>query len=180
MFSQTLQKSRILTEKTGKWIKEYPDQFGIFQLRLMFALLWFSQGSIKIRDRDPDEKLDHHEFLGQLEWMRDSHPVSFVADFLDSLVIPNSSLFLWLVILTELSIAISLGLGLFTKLGSVLGGLMSATLWLFTLGWPEWFWTYPLIFFPHILFFLVGSGKQTGLDRILLKKTDNKLFRALS
>jgi uncharacterized membrane protein YphA (DoxX/SURF4 family) len=172
--------SQILPESPRKWVKDQPDQFGIILLRSLFALLWFSQGFIKILDRSSDADKDHHDFLGQLKWMRDSHPISIVSDFLDALVIPNSSLFLWLVILTELSIAISLGLGLFTKLGSVLGGLMSATLWLFTLGWDEWVWTYPLIFFPHILFFLSSSGKQAGIDRLLLKKTENKLFRTLS
>ena len=172
--------SQSLPENPRKWLKDQPEQFGIILLRSMFALLWFSQGFIKIIDRNTDENFDHHEFLGQLKWMRDSNPLSVVSDFIDSFVIPNSSFVLWLVIITELTIAVSLGLGLLSKLGSGLGAMMSATLWIFTLGWNEWFWTYPLIFFPHILFFLAGSGRQAGLDRLLLKKTENKLFRTLS
>ncbi|MHA2171136.1 MAG: DoxX family protein [Candidatus Kariarchaeaceae archaeon] len=172
--------AQILPENPKTWIKEKPEQFGIIILRSMFALLWLSQGMIKVTDRNNDARKDHHEFLGQLEWMRDSNPYSIVSDFLDWLVIPNSDLIVWIVIFTELSIAVLLGLGLFSRLGSVLGALMTITLWLFTLGWDEWEWTYPLLFFPHILFLLAGSGKHVGLDRWVVDKTDNKLLLALT
>jgi uncharacterized membrane protein YphA (DoxX/SURF4 family) len=147
----------------------------------MFGLLWVSQAMVKLLERDHnDPNADFDGFLGQLYWMRDTHPYSFVSSIIDDLLIPNYEFFLILVIITELSIGISLGLGLMSRLGSLIGAGMSLSLWILTMGWDEWFWTYPLIFFPHILFFLSRSGKQIGIDRYLVSRYDNKLIEILS
>ncbi|MHA2249180.1 MAG: DoxX family protein [Candidatus Kariarchaeaceae archaeon] len=164
-----------------KWLNERIDQFGIIILRSMFGLLWVSQAMVKLLERDHnDPNADFDGFLGQLYWMRDTHPYSFVSSIIDDLLIPNYEFFLILVIITELSIGISLGLGLMSRLGSLIGAGMSLSLWILTMGWDEWFWTYPLIFFPHILFFLSRSGKQIGIDRYLVSRYDNKLIEILS
>lgn len=161
------------------WMKQYPEKVGIVILRTLFALMWFSQGIVKVLNRSEDMYLDHDEFLSQLNGMRADHPYPFIANILEDVLIPNVDTLVVLVIMTELFIAISLGFGIFTRLGSVVGGLMALNLWILTLGWDEWFWTYPLIFFPHILFLLAGSGRDVGIDRVIADKSDNRIINRL-
>ncbi len=160
------------------WIKNKPDRFGIQLMRFMFAVLWLTQGLSKIIFRSQDMYKDNNGFLGDLSWMRDTNPLPFITSLLDNVIIPNINIMLVFVIATEIFIALSLGLGIFTRLGSFTGGLMTIVLWVFTLGWDEWIWTYPLIFLPHVLFFLSQPGKEFGVDKILDKKENlNKILR---
>lgn len=171
--------SNVLPKDFRNWIKEYPEKLGIVTLRLVFAVMWFSQGFTKLINRSDDMYLDNDEFLSQLNYMRVTHPNSIVESILDDILIPNVEIIVIFVIITELFIAFSLGFGVFTRLGSAIGGLMSLSLWILTLGWDEWFWTYPLIFFPHILFILSRSGRDIGIDRILTENSDSTIINLL-
>ncbi|OLS28315.1 MAG: hypothetical protein HeimC2_08070 [Candidatus Heimdallarchaeota archaeon LC_2] len=155
------------------------DLIGIIIMRTLFAMVWFSQGMAKVIRRDDDMYKDHDEFLSELNYMRVTHPYSFVEKFIENILIQNVDIIVFLVILTELFIGISLGLGLFTRAGSVIGGLMTISLFILTLGWDQWIWTYPIIFFPHVLFFLSRSGRQIGLDRSFVD-SENKIVNLLS
>jgi len=147
---------------------------GILIMRYLLSMVWLSQAAAKIFFRSGVANDDHNGFLGNLLYMRDTNPVRFIVSILDKFLIPNYTIILVLVILTELTIGTSLFLGLLTRFGSAIGGLMTISLFLLTLGWGEWIWTYPLIFFPHVLFFLAHSGKKFGLDHLLLER--NKLI----
>ncbi len=171
--------SNVMPDDFRNWMKQDPEKFGIILLRTVIAILWFSQAFVKLINRSDEKNSDHDGFVGQLIWMKDTHPNSFVASILEDVLIPNADFIVVLVIMTELFIALSLGLGLFTRLGAVVGTLMIVNLWILTLGWDEWFWTYPLIFFPHIIFILARSGREIGIDRVLAKKTDNRIIDLL-
>ncbi|MHA2101357.1 MAG: DoxX family protein [Candidatus Kariarchaeaceae archaeon] len=171
--------SNVFPNDIKNWVKQYPDKFGIVFLRIVFAVMWLSQGFAKIINRSDDMYLDHDKFLSELNGMRADHPYPFVANILEDVLIPNVEVLVVLVIMTELFIAFSLGFGVFTRLGSIVGGLMTINLWILTLGWDEWFWTYPLIFFPHILFLVSRSGREIGIDRVLAKNTDNRIIDLL-
>ena len=159
--------SKFFPDNLSEWLKENPEKVGIHIMRFLFSLLWISQGLSKILFRDADIYADHNEFLGDLNWMMLTHPSSVVVSLLNNLIIPNVTVFLWLVVLTELFIGISLGIGFFSRLGSVVGGLMSLSLWILTLGWDEWIWTFPLVFFPHLLFLLAKPSRDIGADRFI-------------
>lgn len=159
--------SKFFPEHPVQWVKENPDRVGIHIMRFLFSLLWLGQGLSKLIIRDTDMYADHNGFLGDLNWMMLTNPNSAVVSLLKDTIIPNVTLFLWLVVLTELFIGFSLALGFFSRLGSVVGGLMTISLWVFTLGWDEWLWTYPLIFFPHLLFMLSKPGQEIGVDRYI-------------
>jgi uncharacterized membrane protein YphA (DoxX/SURF4 family) len=161
------------------WVQEYPEKLGIIIIRTLIALMWFSQGFAKVIYRSDDMYLDHDEFLGQLNYMRVTHPNSFIMTILEDVLIPNVDVIVIIVIMTELFIAFSLGLGIFTRLGSLTGGLMAISLWIFTLGWDEWIWTYPLIFFPHVLLLLARSGREVGIDKMIAEKTNNQIINLL-
>ena len=174
-----MNKVQLFPENVSKWSRENQDQIGIIIMRTLFALVWFSQGMVKVIRRDSDMYKDHNEFLSELNYMRVTHPYSLVEKIIDNILIPNVDIIVFLVILTELSIGISLGLGLFTRAGSILGGLMTISLFILTLGWDEWLWTYPIIFFPHVLFFLSRSGREIGLDRTFID-SENKIINLIS
>ncbi|MCY3413044.1 MAG: DoxX family membrane protein [Candidatus Heimdallarchaeota archaeon] len=170
---------KIIPDNPKTWIKNNPDRVGIHLLRYMFALLWLSQALVKLVNRNEDKYLDYNDFLGQLIWMKDTNPLGFIVSLLDYFIIPNVHIFVFLVIAGELFIAFSLGFGLFSRLGGVTGALMTISLWVFTLGWGEWLWTYPLIFVPHLLFILSSPGKEIGLDKILSEKIQHQVLNKL-
>ena len=121
---------KMLPENIGSWMKENPDRIGIHLLRFMFAFLWLSEGLSKIRVRDSDKYADHNGFLGDLNYMKETNPNPLVVSVLEDILIPYVSLFLVIVVFSELFIGLSLGLGLFSRLGSAIGGLMTVNLWI--------------------------------------------------
>ena len=170
----------ILPSEPRKWLSESQDEVGIFILRSMFALLWLTQAGIKIVDRSNEPNMDFHGFLGDLIHMEESNPLGPVSYILRKFLIPYHDILIWLVLATELTIAMTLGLGLFTRLGSFIGILMSGMLWILTLGWGEWFWTYPLLLVPHVLFFLARSGRNIGIDKMLVNRYENSILERIT
>jgi len=172
-------KVQLFPDDLSQWSRDNSDKIGIIIMRTVLAMVWFSQAIGKVILRDNDMYKDHDEFLDQLNYMRVTHPNSFVENFIDNILISNVDFVVYIVIFTELFVALSLGLGLFTRAGAFVGGMMAITLFILTLGWDEWIWTYPLIFFPHVLFFLSRSGRQIGLDRTFVD-SENKIINLIS
>ncbi|MCE7736555.1 MAG: DoxX family membrane protein [Candidatus Heimdallarchaeota archaeon] len=172
-------KIKFFPENFSEWSHNNSDQIGIIILRSVLAMVWFSQGMVKVIRRDADMYKDHNEFLSELNYMRVTHPYLIVEKFIEKVLISNVDIVVNFVILTEISIGISLGLGIFTRAGAIAGGLMTISLFILTLGWDQWIWTYPLIFFPHLLFFLSRSGRQIGLDRAFIG-SENKIIDLIS
>ena len=68
----------------------------------------------------------------------------------------------------EVIIAISLLLGLFTRIGGVLGALMGINLWLGLYRAPyEWPWAYFFLILLQITFIVYSAGRSLGLDAVL-------------
>jgi uncharacterized membrane protein YphA (DoxX/SURF4 family) len=84
---------------------------------------------------------------------------------------PNFYLFAPQVYAAEVIIAISLLLGLFTRIGGVLGALMSINLWLGLYRAPyEWPWAYFFLILLQITFIVYSSGRSLGLDAVLHRR----------
>jgi uncharacterized membrane protein YphA (DoxX/SURF4 family) len=84
---------------------------------------------------------------------------------------PNFYLFAPQVYATEVMIAISLLLGLFTKVGGVLGALMSINLWLgLYRASYEWPWAYFFLILLQITFVVYAAGRSLGLDAVLNRR----------
>ena len=108
-----------------------------------------------------------------MDWLQleVAHPtVGLYADFVARVVIPNFLLFAWLIFVVELTVGLSLTLGLFTRLGALLGLLWSFNLALGLLSVPgEWPWSYLMLIMWHSLF-LVSIPYQTwGLEALWQK-----------
>jgi uncharacterized membrane protein YphA (DoxX/SURF4 family) len=87
----------------------------------------------------------------------------------------------------EVLIAVSLLLGVFTRIGGVLGALMAVNLWLGLYRAPyEWPWTYFFLLLLQTTFVVLHAGRSLGIDAILARRRhtqptrDGKAARALA
>jgi thiosulfate dehydrogenase [quinone] large subunit len=105
---------------------------------------------------------------GLMDWLllEVEHPAfGFYSSVIETIVIPNFTLFAWLVFLLELFIGISLLAGWLTRLGAVAGLLMSINLGIGLLEVPgEWPWSYMMMAMWHGVFLVVAPGRLWGVD----------------
>ncbi len=85
--------------------------------------------------------------------------------FVEQVVLPNFTLFAWLIFLTELVVGLSLLTGAFTRFGALLGLGLSLNLGIGLLEVPgEWPWSYAMLAMWHGVFLVTGAGRVWGLD----------------
>lgn len=134
--------------------------------RMLIGLLWL--GSLRWK-LPPD--FDGGSERGLREWLDlevEHAAFGFYGQLVENVVIPNFTLFAWLVFLFELAVGVSLLLGLLTKLGALIGLAMSLNLGIGLLEVPgEWPWSYAMLAMWHGVFFVAGAGRVWGLDRLL-------------
>ena len=82
-----------------------------------------------------------------------------------SLVIPNLAWMGWLILLMEAFVAISLILGLFTRLGGLAALLQAMNLFFGVSAVPgEWYWSYLMLAILGLIFLAIPAGRILGLD----------------
>ncbi len=85
--------------------------------------------------------------------------------FVERVVLPNFTLFAWLIFLAELAVGLSLLTGAFTRIGALLGLGMAINLGVGLLEVPgEWPWSYAMLAMWHGLFFVTDAGRVWGVD----------------
>jgi uncharacterized membrane protein YphA (DoxX/SURF4 family) len=102
------------------------------------------------------------------------HPtVTAYRDFLVNVLIPHWTIFCWMTLATETFIAVSLILGLFTRLGSLVAIGMAANITIGILNVPhEWGWTYVMLIMLPAVFLLTDAGRSFGADSLLAPRLD--------
>ena len=95
------------------------------------------------------------------------HPlIPLYADFVRSVVLPNVYLFGWITTLVEVAIGLSLLLGLFTRLGALVGVLWTMNLLIGLANVPnEQGWYYGFLILLNLLFVGLGASGQLSVDR---------------
>jgi thiosulfate dehydrogenase [quinone] large subunit len=94
-------------------------------------------------------------------------------DFLQIVVIPHWTLFGWMTLLTETFIAVTLILGLATRLGALVAIGMATNITIGILSVPhEWAWTYVMLIMLAALFLLTDAGRSFGADAFLAPRLD--------
>ena len=90
------------------------------------------------------------------------------ADLVNRFVVPNMAVVGWLVWLMEAFVAVSLILGLFTRLGG-LAALVQGLNLLIGIGFApiEWEWTYGMLSILGLVFLAIPTGRLWGLDALL-------------
>ncbi|MGB8212596.1 MAG: hypothetical protein WCE68_03455 [Anaerolineales bacterium] len=87
------------------------------------------------------------------------------ASLVKSLVVPNIAWMGWLIWLMEAFVAVSLILGLFTRLGGLVGLLQAVNLYIGVSAFPtEWYWSYAMLAVLGLLFLAIPAGRMLGLD----------------
>jgi uncharacterized membrane protein YphA (DoxX/SURF4 family) len=141
-------------------------------MRLAIGGLWWQQTLWKLpptyTDNPDGVSGGLHYWIGEMgqhaafEWQR-----AFVAQVVE----PNFYLFAPQVYATEVIIAVSLLLGLFTRIGGVLGALMGLNLWLGLYRAPyEWSWAYFFLILLQVTFIVYAAGRSLGLDAVLQRR----------
>lgn len=142
-----------------------PWSIGLF--RMMFGLLWldlaFQKAPWVIQDGQ------RFGWLYGWIWQEINHPTfTFYKTFLESVVLPNFTLFGYLTFFTEIALGVSLLLGLFTVLGGIGGAFWQLNIALGSYSVPgEWYWIWFLLIVPHLVFAQSRAGRSLGIDRLL-------------
>jgi uncharacterized membrane protein YphA (DoxX/SURF4 family) len=138
------------------------EHVGKCLLRIVIGAMWWQQSLWKIPP--------HYDW-GLIHWMQEM--VEHASTQLQSalvrdIVLPNIAVFGPLVYAIEVAIGVSLILGLFTRLGAVLGALMAINLWLGLYNAPgEWPWTYMFLVVLALMYLIDPPGRSLGADALL-------------
>jgi len=132
--------------------------------RSVIGLMWL----LSLRWKLPPTFVASGDHRSLMEWMQlqVAHPtVGLYADFVANVAIPNFILFAWLTFLIELTIGLSLTVGVFTRWGAILGLIWSFNLAIGLLSVPgEWPWSYLMLIMWHTLFFVSANHQKWGFD----------------
>lgn len=133
--------------------------------RAIIGLLWLFSLRWKLPpDFMPAEGRGLMDWL-QLEVAHAAFPL--YGSLVEQIVLPNFTLFAWMIFLAELLVGLSLLTGAFTRLGALLGLGLSLNLGIGLLDVPgEWPWSYAMLAMWHGLFFVTGAGRVWGLDAL--------------
>jgi len=139
-----------------------PRHVCIALLRVIVACMWWQSSLWKIPP--------HYDW-GLIHWMQEmvEHAsIELQSVLVRDLVLPNIAVFGPLVYAIEVFIAVSLILGVVTRLGAALGALMAINLWLGLYNAAgEWPWTYMFLVVIQSIFVIDPPGRSLGIDAIL-------------
>jgi uncharacterized membrane protein YphA (DoxX/SURF4 family) len=141
--------------------------------RLFIGAMWWQQSLWKV----PPTYTGLRYWMGEMaKWASTSLQRHFVKD----VVLPHFYFFAPQVYFSEVLIAVTLILGLFSRLGAFVGALMAINLWLGLYRSPgEWPWTYFFLIVVQIMFLFQRPGRSLGLDAILLRREQASSGRGL-
>ncbi len=112
---------------------------------------------------------------GLMDWLllEVQYPAfTFYADLVSSVIIPNFTLFAWIIFLSELLVGLSLLTGTLTRLGGGIGLLMAINLGVGLLEVPgEWPWSYLMLAMWHGVFSATAAGRTLGVDGWLRRRS---------
>ena len=145
------------------------EQRSLFHLwnwlaRFLIGAMWWQQSVWKA----PPEFSGLHYWMEEMvKWASTPLQQWFVKD----VVLEHYHFFAPQVYGFEVLVALSLIIGLFTRLGALLGMVMAINLWLGLYRSPgEWPWAYFFLIIIQIMFVIQRPGHSLGLDAILLQR----------
>jgi thiosulfate dehydrogenase [quinone] large subunit len=163
--------------RAGGWLRVVAPLWPIALARLLYGYLWWQQSAWKV----PSDDFGRKSGGGLWYWVQQEiqHPtVTAYRDFLVNVMIPHWTFFGWMTLITETFIAVTLILGLFTRLGSLAAIGMAANITIGILGVPhEWGWTYVMLIMLPAIFLLTDAGRSFGLDAFTAPRLDRAADR---
>src|SRR5262249_31985855 len=141
----------------------HPIGYGL--MRVIICIMWGQQSLWEIPP---------HWDLGLIHWVGgvvEHASTQLQSTLVRDLVLPNIAVFGPLVYAIEVFIAVSLILGVVTRLGGALGALMAINLWLGLYNAPgEWPWTYMFLVVLQLIFLINPPGRSLGIDALALRR----------
>jgi thiosulfate dehydrogenase [quinone] large subunit len=131
--------------------------------RIFLGVLWLANLAWKL---PPDFGRDDPEgLLYNFELAADHAVGAPLRTLANDVLIPHFTLFGWIVFLVELAIGLSLLLGLWTRIGALLGVGQAIAITLLVVRAPdEWIWTYLLLIAMSLVVALTPSGARLSVD----------------
>ena len=134
-------------------------------MRVIVGIMWWQQSLWKIPP---------HWDWGLIHWMEvmvEHASTQLQSTLVRDLVLPNIATFGPLVYAIEVFIAVSLILGVVTRVGAALGALMAINLWLGLYNAPnEWPWTYMFLVVLQLIFLINPPGRSLGIDALAWRR----------
>jgi hypothetical protein len=134
-------------------------------MRVIVGIMWWQQSLWKIPP---------HWDWGLIHWMEvmvEHASTQLQSTLVRDLVLPNIAVFGPLVYAIEVIIAVSLVLGVVTRVGAALGALMAINLWLGLYNAPnEWPWTYMFLVVLQLIFLINPPGRSLGIDALFWRR----------
>lgn len=154
-------------EPRAGWLAATAPLWPLALARVLYGYLWWQQSAWKV----PSDDFGRKSGGGLWYWVHQGidHP-TLVAyrDFQVNVVVAHWTFFGWMTLCTETFIAVTLILGLCTRLGSLAAIGMAANITLSILNVPhEWGWTYTMLITFPVLFLLAGAGRSFGIDAFI-------------
>jgi uncharacterized membrane protein YphA (DoxX/SURF4 family) len=156
------------------------DQLGVVGMliaRVIYGYLWYTQLLWKLPPTfgcPPDFAVTtdiHARTSGLCDWvgiMTLYSKIPLQASLVKQFVAPNMAWFGWVVFLMEAFVAVSLILGLLTRLGGLAALVQGLNLYFGVTAAPgEWYWTYGMLYTLGLIFLAIPTGRFLGLDALL-------------
>ena len=154
------------------WLRATAPLWPLGLARVIYGYLWWQQSKWKV----PSDDFGRKSGGGLWYWAQQEiqYPtLTAYRDFLVNVLVPHWTFFGWMTLLTETFIAVTLILGLGTRLGSFVAIGMAANITVGILNVPhEWGWTYVMLIMLPALFLLTGAGRSFGIDAFLAPRLD--------
>jgi TQO small subunit DoxD len=151
----------------GPFSRSLPGlSIGLF--RVMFGLLWLDM-ALQKAPWVTNPQGQRFGWLASWIWTEMQHPTfGLYQAFLEHAVWPHFTFFGYLTFCVEMALGVSLLLGLLTVLSGIGGALWQLNIALGSFAVPgEWYWHWPLLIAPHLVFAHSRAGRVVGLDLFL-------------
>lgn len=154
------------------WLRATAPVWPVGLARLFYGVLWWQQSGWKV----PSDDFGRKSGGGLWYWVHQEiqYPtVLAYRDFLVNVMIPHWTFFGWMTLITETFIAVTLILGLCTRVGSIVAIGMAGNITVGILNVPhEWGWTYVMLIILPAVFLFTDAGRSFGLDAFLVPRLD--------
>lgn len=142
-------------------------------LRLTAGVLWLSNLGWKL---PPDFGRTENGCTGLCRFVNEGAENGVIAPWswlLENVVAPNLTLFGYLTLLTEFSLAVLLLSGTLTRLAALVGVAQSLAIGLSVANAEgEWYWSYLLMIALHVAVFALAAGRVYGVDARLRERAN--------
>ncbi len=162
----------IRANEVAAWLEEHAIRYSLVALRILMGLLWFQNTAWKHPPFNTS-----YSFGKYVKFAVDYPVFSPFSWFVETTVIPNLTLFGYMIMVVEGALAISMLLGLYTRTFALVGIFQSLFILFSVVRGPgEYGWAYWMILLIHVAIFASAGGGRFSVDHVV-NTSDSELRR---